>query len=494
MARAINAILTLKDRFTPTIQRIAQQTGQTERAIRRASNTITSFQNNAVRSFKNVAKNMALVSGAGVIGSLAIFKAQLLDPMADYERQLTVLKTLTGSFSGAKSAMSWISKFAQQTPYELNDVQEAFIKLKSYGLDPTHGLLKTLGDTSSAMGKPIIQAVEAIADAVTGENERLKEFGIIGSKSGGKVSYAYTDRNGKQEVKTVDANNRKIIQSTLEAIMNDKYKGAMKDQSSTWNGMMSNMSDTWANFRIQIMQNGVFDLLKNSLTSLLTKINEMASNGSLTKLAKEIGTDLKDGIVGTYKAIKFLHDNMNWLIPVTVTLLGSLMAFKAVTTVITILETLQGVITACSVAGGVWNAIMLANPLTWIAIGVVALVAGLVLLAMNWDKVTNAVQNAINRVKEFYGLKKSDQTKANETDVVKGMKMSIDAKGNYSYTPTNANKPNSTNTNNKTNNNNKSINVTNHIHVKGSNIDHKKLVNDVGHHIVKNIKNAQAVI
>ena len=32
------------------------------------------------------------------------------------------------------------------------------------------------------MGKPVLQAVEAISDAITGENERLKEFGIKGSK------------------------------------------------------------------------------------------------------------------------------------------------------------------------------------------------------------------------------------------------------------------------------------------------------------------------
>lgn len=89
--------------------------------------------------------------------------------------------------------MAWIGDFAATTPYDLAQVTESFIQLKAYGLDPVqNGLLRTLGDTSAAMGKPIEQAVEAIADAVTGENERLKEFGIKARVEGDEIVYAYT--------------------------------------------------------------------------------------------------------------------------------------------------------------------------------------------------------------------------------------------------------------------------------------------------------------
>lgn len=42
------------------------------------------------------------------------------------------------------------------------------------------------------MGKDLGQAVEAIADAVNGENERLKEFGIRSKKQGETFTYTYT--------------------------------------------------------------------------------------------------------------------------------------------------------------------------------------------------------------------------------------------------------------------------------------------------------------
>ena len=48
------------------------------------------------------------------------------------------------------------------------------------------------GDTASAMGKSLDDMVEAVADAATGEFERLKEFGIRASKNGDRVSFTRT--------------------------------------------------------------------------------------------------------------------------------------------------------------------------------------------------------------------------------------------------------------------------------------------------------------
>jgi predicted phage-related tail protein len=50
------------------------------------------------------------------------------------------------------------------------------------------------------MGKPLMQTVEAIADAMTGQNERLKEFGIKAEaiKGTNRIIYEYTDKHGRQ--------------------------------------------------------------------------------------------------------------------------------------------------------------------------------------------------------------------------------------------------------------------------------------------------------
>ena len=204
-----------------------------------------------------------------------------------------MLETTEGSSAGAQRAMKWVSDFATKTPYELAEVTEAYVKLRAYGLDPTNGLLKSLGDTAAAMKKPVLQAVEAIADAVTGENERLKEFGIKASKAGGNITYSYTNQAGEQQSATVDGGNRKLIESTLTAIFNQKYAGAMDKLSRTWRGMLSNLSDQWARFTNTAMNAGLFDYMKNKLGGLLATLDRMAANGQLQAWAEKTGAALK---------------------------------------------------------------------------------------------------------------------------------------------------------------------------------------------------------
>lgn len=228
------------------------------------------------------------VTAGGIFG----FQHSFIDTAATFEQYQTVLKTVEGSNAKAKKSMDWIQNFAVTTPYELDNVTEAFVRLKSYGLDPTDGLLRTLGDTSSAMAKPLMQSVEAIADAVTGENERLKEFGINANTKGNLITYSYTDKNGQTKFKQALYRDRQQIIKVLSDIFNEKFKGSMEAQSKTWNGMMSNMMDMWTKFQVMVMHSGVFDWLKGKLSGALDKLNEMAANGQLQEMAKNFSGSL----------------------------------------------------------------------------------------------------------------------------------------------------------------------------------------------------------
>lgn len=232
------------------------------------------------------------------IGGVAgwAFKRQFVDTAAQFEKYQTILETTEGSKDAAKKSMDWVSDFATKTPFELDQVTDAFVKLRAYGLDPTNGLLTTLGDTSSAMGKDVIQAVEAIADAVTGENERLKEFGVKASSSGGTITYEYTDKEGIQQALSVDKNDRKAIEVALTEIFNEKYAGSMDRLSKTWGGMVSNVADQWTRFKNMVMEAGVFDFMKTKLQGLLEKINQLAESGKLQEYAKSVADSLTKGM------------------------------------------------------------------------------------------------------------------------------------------------------------------------------------------------------
>jgi hypothetical protein len=265
---------------------------------------------NVGSAFRGDLARAGVVGGALSAAGIGIAN-NMLQVTATFEKALTVLKTIEGDAAKAENSFKWVQEFAARTPYELQQVLDGFVKLKAYGLDPiADDTLRILGDTSAAMGKDLMDAIEAMADAVTGENERLKEFGIKASKENGKILYRYTDRSGKELTKLVDANNRKMIQSTLLAIFNEKYKGAMDDQSRTWNGMVSNLQDTWARFAFDVMSSGPFEELKGQLKSYLDQLEIWAKDGTMKRWAEQTGrwmvdTGRKIGDVATkiYRAL-----------------------------------------------------------------------------------------------------------------------------------------------------------------------------------------------
>ncbi|HBF30359.1 tape measure protein [Rhizobium sp.] len=247
---------------------------------------------------KKAFRGFALAATVGVAGATTAFGAsaaaatQLVGVASQFEKFQTILETTEGSSAKAKTAMNWVADFAARTPYELSEVTDSFVKMRAYGLDPTKGLLKSLGDTSAAMGKPLTQAVEAMADAVTGENERLKEFGVTASKTGNKITYSYTNAAGKQMQASVKASDRMAIQTKLMAIFNEKYGGAMEKLSATWEGMMSNIADIWSQFQLAIMNAGLFDWMKGKLKLLLDTLNQMKDNGTFNAWAKQISDNI----------------------------------------------------------------------------------------------------------------------------------------------------------------------------------------------------------
>ena len=239
-------------------------------------------------------KSTLLGISASSIAALASSFSFLKDSISiagEFERFGSILETIEGSAKKAKESLKWVNDFAKTTPYELKEVTEAFVQMKSYGLKPLGDGLKTLGDTAAAMGKPLMQAVEALADAVTGENERLKEFGIRASKVGEKIKYTWTSASGKTK-EIVIKNNRKIIESTLKAIFNSKYAGAMDRLSKTWIGLTSNLSDSWTNFKQELaIKSGIFDSAKRAITSLNSYFSKLLNNKDKMKsLANSVTT------------------------------------------------------------------------------------------------------------------------------------------------------------------------------------------------------------
>lgn len=228
--------------------------------------------------------NFAKYASVAVAGAMTALGYSVIQTSAQFESYGATLETIEGSAEKAKASLNWIAEFAKTTPYDVAGVTEAFVKLRAYGLDPMDGSLTALGDASSAMGKPLMQAVEAMADAVTGENERLKEFGITTKVAGDNITYTWR-QNGKELTKTLKKNGVEIAKF-LRDNFEGRFAGAMVRQSKTWNGMISNLGDTWTAFQRQIGDAGFFEAVKGQLGKLMDYLGQLQSDGTIEKWAK----------------------------------------------------------------------------------------------------------------------------------------------------------------------------------------------------------------
>ncbi|MBM3114281.1 tape measure protein [Jeongeupia naejangsanensis] len=395
-------VVTATDRATATLDRILKKFGQFNAPVTRMQRAFARFGRSAglERFGKSVAgvweksRNVGgeigslMLKGAGVAATAGyLFKKQFLDVASSFEKMQAVLETTEGSQAGAKRAMDWVSQFAAQTPYELDQVTEAYVRLRTYGLDPTKGLMQSLGDTSAAMGKPLMQSVEAIADAVTGEYERLKELGIRASTKGNATTFAYTDRSGQQRLATVNKNNRQAIQQTLETIWNDKYAGAMGRLSSTWSGMLSNLMDQWTRFANMVMATGLFDWLKGKLSGWLDEINRLAANGQLQAWATKTGQMIRDGFQQAWSAGKAFFEGVQQFVGFVG---GWGNAFKLLALVLAgpLLMSLVSLTTA------VWSlgVALYATPVGWIVAGLAAVAVAATVLYLSWSKSVGEIE------------------------------------------------------------------------------------------------------
>ena len=166
------------------------------------------------------------------------FVTGLFNANAESQRLHASLKTVTGSTEAAMAAFDMIREFAKTTPYELTEVVEAFIRLKSVGLDAGMESLRSYGNTAAATGRSLMQFIEAVADAATGEFERLRDFGITASSQGDKV--AFTFRGVTTEVRK----NAAEVTEYLLGIGNTDYASGMAEQADTLYGKLSNLADT----------------------------------------------------------------------------------------------------------------------------------------------------------------------------------------------------------------------------------------------------------
>lgn len=245
--------------------------------------------------------NIALpVLGVGVGAGAAAVSKSMIRVAADFEMANIRMKQTFGK--RGDEAMAWLKKFATDTPMAFGDVQDASMRLMTAGIDPMNGSLQALVDYNakvggnadnlngyiSAISKGFIKGKLTMEEVNPLLERNVKVFDILAKQTGGK----YT-ADQMQKMLEKGQLGRAAINALLKG-MGEDAKGAAKEQMKTWDGLVSNLEDTWVSMQAQFMEHGAFDSLKAELGSFLEWLNSKIDDGTLDEFAKTVSETLTD--------------------------------------------------------------------------------------------------------------------------------------------------------------------------------------------------------
>ncbi|MFL9603154.1 tape measure protein [Aeromonas dhakensis] len=265
-----------------------------------------------------------LVALAGTWFGIQTLTTQLLAMFqtGDQAERLDVqLKAVMGSIAGGKEASAWIQDFAKNTPLQLSEVTQVFVRLKAFGIDPMAGAMQGIVDQAFKLGGGF-EEVQGISLALgqAWAKQKLQGEEILQLIERGvpvwQMLEQVTGKNTAELQKLSEAG--KLGRETISALMNEiatQSRGAAADNMSLLSGLISNAQDNLAKFYRMVAENGALAWLKNQLANLNAEFEAMARDGRLQEWAKR----LSDGFITMGETLKGLIQTLyEWRTALTV--------------------------------------------------------------------------------------------------------------------------------------------------------------------------------
>ena len=299
------------------VVRIGADVQQALRGIDQLNRRLEGIQSSSVKSAQSMKAlegaagrvSAALTTAATAFAGFAATKGlqSIVNATQRMEGFRTQLTTYLGSQQLANAELKRLSDLAKTLPQDVDELTQAFIIFQRFGIDTSNESMKAFSNIASANSKSIVQFGEAVADALTGEFERLKEFGIKVSTENGK----YTARIGEDQVAV----------ATSTTLLVEKLKELGAEGGRFGGTTVGPLTMALSNFRGAIFETSaalgsgglglaIADTV-NQLTDLITKNDEAseAFGDRLTKgflYAKEAAILLFDNIELIAKAFAIL--------------------------------------------------------------------------------------------------------------------------------------------------------------------------------------------
>ena len=294
----------------------------------------------------------SLIAMAGAYVGIDTLKNSLFavlnagDKAKAFEAQMTALM---GSFEAGEKATEWMRTFADDNATNIEQVQESFVSLKTFGLDPMSGSMQALVDYNAKLGgsqEKLSGIILAVGQAwakqkLQGEEIlQLLERGVpvweLLAKVTGKNSVELQKMSAAGEL------GRDTIKALLDELGNASNGLAAKGLERL-SGQLALINNKWYEFKQTIAASGVYQVAVDFLKELNSQFEQMANNGQLDAAAQKISDFFTSIIQDGGASIKAFVENVNAFFTGIETIVGG---FRIVITGFTAgVKTLGGAVT-----------------------------------------------------------------------------------------------------------------------------------------------------
>lgn len=264
----------------------------------RAVRGISDESKKAADSSSALARSMSQVktSVAGFAGFTAFvaLSKDILDTNRNMEMLRTQLVSVMGSASAGEQAFSFITRFAKDTPFEVQGLTDSFVVLKNMGLEPTQQVMQSLTEQAAKLGgkqETLSSIVQQLGQAYSkGKLQQedmviLAERGVpiyeLAAKALNKTGAEIAEMASKGEI------GRDAIDKIIKK-MGELSSGSNARAMNTLNGQISNLSDAWHSFEDTLLNDKSEGIIKNIVASASRALNLLKRNMSDT-LDDQIG-------------------------------------------------------------------------------------------------------------------------------------------------------------------------------------------------------------
>lgn len=433
--------------FNDAMKRVQDALGKTDNSLKEGSNNAGIFggvlKANLVSSAITGGLNLLKSGIQNVVGAIGSLSGDLSESSKAWQTFETNAST-KHSQSEIQAVKKELQDFATATIYSSSDMASTYSQLDAVGVASAQNLVKAFGGLAAASADPA-QAMKTLSQQATQMAAKPKvawedfklmleqspagmaavasEMGmsvqdLITNIQAGTVSttdfFNAVEKAGTSDKFTKMATEYKTVDQAMDGLREtavNKLQPAFDMISQVGIGAISGISDSLDGINIDGLVTAMlpgFQALADAASNLVQQAIAWAQTADWESIGNSIAdaiTNIVNGIssfdwggffsiigdgIGLFvDGLSLIIDNVGDIRGLADVIVAVAVAFGVLNAVLTVYNTVMAV----------QSAIMMANPTTWIILGIVAAIAALILIIKNWGTITETIAAVWEKVK-----------------------------------------------------------------------------------------------